>query len=412
MGPGASHAAEATTERWWLLGRVLVSSLHVWVLLWLLLAVVVPAVLFGWRPVVISSGSMEPLIRPGDVVLVEPAPSVDPGDVITFEDPARGGALVSHRVLSIEREGWFRTQGDANRVRDSIPVAPGNVLGRGRLLVPFIGLPVLWLTERPLLLAAWTIATMAAGRVLLGPRSPWTTVRPVVVGRRRTRLTRTAVASSLLLVALVVVASTVEHSGAGFTGTTATAENAFAAGAFCPGPGSQTVGASGATTVLENQSTANTSGADELVVRSAVHSNARALLQFPLPPVPPGCSITGSALTLTAVVEDAGRTYEVVAADAPFDIDLVTWDSQPSATGPVASTVTDGVPGATEFDATRAVIELYTSGDHGLVLRDHDERHNSTVPAGGRADPGRAQGRYDSGQAPTGQPRLTVHWGP
>lgn len=410
MGLQASDPAEATTKRWFALGGVLVSSLHLWLLVWLLFAVVVPALLFGWQPLVISSGSMEPVIRAGDVVLAEPAPegSIAPGDVITYEDPMRGGSLVSHRVLSVEREGLFWTRGDANQVTDSVPVPVGSVLGRGRLLVPFVGLPVLWLTENPLLLAAWSLATVASGYVLVGSRSPFRGAPPREVRRDPGWRRRPVVATGGMIVALVLVASTFDPSAAAFTRTTTSTDNSFVVGAFCSGADSQTVLTSGDTIVVENRPDVNFSGAGELVVRSSMSSNARSLLQFPLPAIPAGCTLTAATLSLNAVAEEAGRTYEIVRAGDAFDVTTVTWDSQPSATGTAASTVTDGVPGATEFDATEPVRELYAGGNHGLVLRDRNER----VPAAGKDGPGRSESTYGSEQAPPGEPRLTVYWAP
>ncbi len=165
----SSHAAERqTTERWSALGGVLLSALYLWVLLWLLLAVVVPSVGFGWQPVVITSGSMQPLIRPGDVVLSGAVEDVEAGQVITYEDPARPGTLTTHRVLSVTEDGALRTQGDANATPDSTLVPRDNVLGRGRLLVPLIGLPLLWLSGGAVLFGGWLAVTAISVAVVVG----------------------------------------------------------------------------------------------------------------------------------------------------------------------------------------------------------------------------------------------------
>ncbi|WP_440899357.1 signal peptidase I, partial [Actinosynnema sp.] len=93
-------------------------------------------VLWGWRPVVVTSGSMGPLVRPGDVVLLDPAPDREPlvGDVVVY---SRSGApSVMHRVVGRDDDGRYRTRGDANPTPDAAPVAPEDVLGRVRGLVP------------------------------------------------------------------------------------------------------------------------------------------------------------------------------------------------------------------------------------------------------------------------------------
>ena len=103
-------------------------------------------ILFGWQPYVIITGSMEPGINAGDVVLVSPDP--DPatlvGRVISFEDPATSDHTLTHRVVSINPDGTLVTKGDANPTVDSVPVPAEAVTGLGRLLVQFVGLPIVW----------------------------------------------------------------------------------------------------------------------------------------------------------------------------------------------------------------------------------------------------------------------------
>lgn len=111
---------------------------------WLTILAVVPMVA-GWSSVVITSGSMTPSIEPGDVVAAAPSDGhgLGPGTVIVFEDPLRPG-LVTHRISSVSDDGTYQTKGDANRVADSTPVAPEQVVGVAKILVPMAGLPALW----------------------------------------------------------------------------------------------------------------------------------------------------------------------------------------------------------------------------------------------------------------------------
>jgi signal peptidase I len=107
-------------------------------------------ILFGWTSLVITTGSMEPGIGAGDVVLVSPNVDLDTsiGRVIAFEDPARIDHVLTHRLVSIGPDGTLITRGDANPTNDSLPVAPDAVIGQGRLLIRGIGLPVLWMRTR------------------------------------------------------------------------------------------------------------------------------------------------------------------------------------------------------------------------------------------------------------------------
>ena len=117
--------------------------------LWFLAACVLVTLLpllFGWQPYVIVTGSMEPGIAAGDIVLVSPNPNREDllGRVISFEDPARADHVLTHRVVSINDDGTLVTKGDSNPTVDSEPVPAGSVTGVGRLLVRFVGLPVVW----------------------------------------------------------------------------------------------------------------------------------------------------------------------------------------------------------------------------------------------------------------------------
>lgn len=164
----ADTAAAPTTERWSALGGVLLSAMYLWVVAWLALAVLLPAIGLGWQPVVITSGSMSPLIRPGDVVLTVDDAAPEVGEVVTFVDPSRPDRLVTHRIVAVEEDGSYRTRGDANAVPDSTPVPSDNVLGRGRLLVPLVGLPLVWLSGGLLLFALWVAVTVAAAVTVSG----------------------------------------------------------------------------------------------------------------------------------------------------------------------------------------------------------------------------------------------------
>ena len=117
--------------------------------LWFLaacVAVTLIPILFGWHSYVIVTGSMEPGISAGDVVLASPDPVIEDtvGKVITFDNPGREGHILTHRVVSIDDDGSLVTQGDANPTPDSVHVPRESVTGLGRLLVQFVGLPVVW----------------------------------------------------------------------------------------------------------------------------------------------------------------------------------------------------------------------------------------------------------------------------
>jgi len=107
---------------------------------------------------VVLSGSMEPTMSPGDVIVVE---DVDPedverGDVITYR---RNGEdrPTTHRVVEVQQEGdtvAYRTAGDANEDPDSGLVRPAELEGRLAsvagvpLVIPYVGHVVLFASTR------------------------------------------------------------------------------------------------------------------------------------------------------------------------------------------------------------------------------------------------------------------------
>ena len=131
--PWARFHSAATFAGW------LVASYVGSVMLW----VAVPALVFGWQPLVVVSGSMAPLFRPGDLVLVDDQRSkIGPGTIIAFHSSP--GEVVLHRVIGNGPDGSYRTRGDANQSPDSGLVQPSDVIGSGRVLVPLGGLPRVW----------------------------------------------------------------------------------------------------------------------------------------------------------------------------------------------------------------------------------------------------------------------------
>lgn len=104
------------------------------------------AVTHHLHPLVVRSGSMEPLIRTGGMVLVRtvPAAEIRVGDVVAVRRP--DGVIVTHRVVSLTRSGPLAQlvlKGDANRTVDPSPVT---VASGGRLVwnAPWLGRFAAW----------------------------------------------------------------------------------------------------------------------------------------------------------------------------------------------------------------------------------------------------------------------------
>ena len=110
----------------------------------LAVSVVVPR-LAGATPYTVLTGSMEPTMPPGTLVVVKPvdADSIGIGSVITYQLESGKPAVVTHRVVSQGVDGTgefvFRTKGDANDAVDAGPVRPVQVRGEVWYSVPYLG---------------------------------------------------------------------------------------------------------------------------------------------------------------------------------------------------------------------------------------------------------------------------------
>jgi len=107
--------------------------------------------LFGGRVDDIGSGSMEPELDAGTMVVsqrVSPS-SIAVGDIIVFRS-ATAGNMICHRVYEIRRSGLeFITKGDAYQDPDPAPVSAGSVVGRITFHAPFMGNIVAFIKTLP-----------------------------------------------------------------------------------------------------------------------------------------------------------------------------------------------------------------------------------------------------------------------
>ena len=85
--------------------------------------------LFGYKPSVVLSGSMEPTLKVGSVTYYKKVPKeqIFAKDIITFK--SNEGIIVTHRIYSINGEDYI-TKGDANNTTDGERVSFGSVLGK------------------------------------------------------------------------------------------------------------------------------------------------------------------------------------------------------------------------------------------------------------------------------------------
>lgn len=120
---------------------VSVAIMVVLVLVVALAALAVLGPIVGWHVNVVLTGSMEPAVHAGSLIITRPvAPdAIAVGDIIIFKSVV-GETFTAHRVVGITKEPELRfiTKGDANNGSDPNPVAPGQVAGLLFLQIPYL----------------------------------------------------------------------------------------------------------------------------------------------------------------------------------------------------------------------------------------------------------------------------------
>jgi signal peptidase len=122
----------------------------------------------GWQPAVVMTGSMMPVIQPGDVVVVDPGVTPVRGQIVLMDDPEVHTGRVAHRIVSVDPDGTFTTKGDANQTVDSVRRSPQGVVGVVRLVIPAAGKLALARTSQDRGVRLWVAATVLASLVVVG----------------------------------------------------------------------------------------------------------------------------------------------------------------------------------------------------------------------------------------------------
>ena len=89
---------------------------------------------FGVGAAVVVSGSMEPALSAGDLIIVAEREDYAVGDVIVFQD---GRMAVTHRITAVA-DDTVTTKGDANNTEDS-PIHRAQIKGKVVAAVPLAG---------------------------------------------------------------------------------------------------------------------------------------------------------------------------------------------------------------------------------------------------------------------------------
>ena len=130
--------------------------------------------LTGNRSLTVLTGSMEPTLEPGSVVVDEVIHPTEAsvGDIVTFTDPANPDRQITHRLRSARVEGntaYMVTKGDANDTVEEWDVPVDGEIGRVIYSVPKLGYVralvgtrqgYIVLTVALMLLGAWVLVDL------------------------------------------------------------------------------------------------------------------------------------------------------------------------------------------------------------------------------------------------------------
>lgn len=90
----------------------------------------------------VLSGSMEPKIHTGSVVVIKPIPIYKVGDIITYGKNTKTDIPTTHRITemkAVEGSMLYKTKGDANNAEDSKEIGEKEVMGKVLFSIPYLG---------------------------------------------------------------------------------------------------------------------------------------------------------------------------------------------------------------------------------------------------------------------------------
>ena len=113
----------------------------------------------GYSALIVLSGSMEPTIKTGEVIVIHAQKDYKIKDILTYRE---GGILVTHRIVD-ETETTYTTRGDANNTDDP-PIKKTQAIGKTIFHIPYLGKAILFV-QSPIGLAS-VLAVLSGLKVM------------------------------------------------------------------------------------------------------------------------------------------------------------------------------------------------------------------------------------------------------
>lgn len=144
--------AKKTTKAFWgkinwkkiKIGRILTFLIYFIVIIFAITALMSKLSIGGVKLLTVQSGSMEPAIKVGAMVVVKSEKNYNVGDVVTYKEQNDATKTITHRIIKKGYTGIDRyvTKGDANDAVDPSVVLSTQILGKVIFAVPYIGYPI------------------------------------------------------------------------------------------------------------------------------------------------------------------------------------------------------------------------------------------------------------------------------
>ena len=104
--------------------------------------------IFGYKPFIVLSNSMENKIKIGDLVIVKEvdANTLKVNDIIAYR--SNDDTVVTHRIIKEYKDmdgKCFETKGDNNNIADSDPVCSNKIEGKLIRIIPVLGNIILFI---------------------------------------------------------------------------------------------------------------------------------------------------------------------------------------------------------------------------------------------------------------------------
>ena len=274
--------ATAAAPRWRLLRRA-VGGLLLLSLLPAAASLALPGLAHarGDRLLVVLSGSMTPVFRAGDAILVRPVEPgrLRPGLVVTFR-AGGSGAVVTHRLVAlrtVDGHRYLQTKGDANAAPDPDLTPASNVVAQLDASWAGAGRWVMWTQSRQgrQLLLGPALVLVVLSQLLWHVAAARTRRRPVVRRRRPARRPRRVAATPAMLTVLLLASvlplalSAPPTSGATLSDVASVTANTLTSGSLLPPTNLSAAAAGGGGAALTWTATTSTIATGYLVLRSS-----------------------------------------------------------------------------------------------------------------------------------------------